>query len=475
MNNADKSMRWLWVIAITLPFLIWGTLLVMPTFDDWNTLSSPNYDPNFMTYILPVGTTWRPFDAMMGYVNGINYKLYPTLNHILILLAHLGSTALVYVLARKLSVKKGAAAIATVFFYISPCMLATVLSVDALNQSYCHLFGLLSIYFYLSAKGGKRIVLWLLFVLMATFSKDNGLAWSVVAPIMGYAFNKTDKQVFMRHIVYGLGLAVVYGVVRLSLPYYDSGGYEHLEEMRSLSSKLSGLAKWLGYTWTATDFLALFHAPSRNLLLVGITFIMSAPFIVCVLIGNPKAWRNRQIIGLTVCLVIAALPNLLIAMSLMNAYSSLGMAALMVGWLLNNTTIRRRTVSILFAFYVAAALITAIHHWYMAWQTSLPGIEIAREVARGTGSPVNKAYSIIIKDDYPKYSSFCVPTDEAFGWGKSVLQITGYKWPKEFGDTTIYYKDATTKSINRLTEEKLNKGYDCVWIVGKDRIKVVKK
>lgn len=475
MNRPANSIRWLWIIAFTLPFLIWGTMLIMPTFDDWNTLSSPNYAPDFWTYLLPVGTTWRPFDALMGYVNGINYRLYPTLNHILILLAHLGSTLMVFVLARRLGVGRGAAAVATVFFYLSPCMLATVLSVDALNQSYCHLFGLLSIYFYLTRRGKKRIALWLLFVLMATFSKDNGLAWAVVAPIIGYCFGQTDRRTCLSHLACGLVFAVVYAMVRLSLPSTGFENYEHIDEMTSLSSKLTGAAKWLGYTWTATDFLALFHAPSRNLLLVGITLLLSLPFILCVLFGNPRAWRSRQIMGLTCCLFIAASPNLLIAMSLMNAYSSLGMAALMVGWLIDHSLAKWNTMSRLFALYVAAALITGVHHWYMAWQTSLPGMEMAREVVRQTGRPVSRAYSIIMKDDYPKYSSFCVPADEAFGWGKSVLQITGYKWPHELGDTTISYSDTTPRAVGVLAKEKIKEGYDCVWIVGSKEIKVVRK
>ncbi len=475
MSQPRTPIRWLWIIVATLPFLVWGTLLIMPTFDDWNTLSSPNYDPNILTYLLPVGTTWRPFDALMGYVNAIDYRLYPAINHLLVLLAHLGSTFLVFVLARRLGIGRFAAVVATVFFYLSPCMLATVLSVDGLNQSYCHLFGLLSIYFYLSRQGKNRIFLWLLFVLMATFSKDNGLAWAIVAPIIGYCFGHTDRRSLLRHLACGLAFAAVYGVVRLSLPSTGFENYEHIDEMRSLGSKLTGAAKWLGYTWTATDFLAFFHAPSRNLLLVGLTLLLSLPFIVCVLFGNPRAWRSKQILGLTCCLVIAASPNLLIAMSLMNAYSSLGMAALMVAWLIDHTMLWPRTVSRLFVLYVAAALITGVHHWYMAWQTSLPGMAMAREVVRLTGHPVDRAYSIIMKDDYPKYSSFCVPADEAFGWGRSVLQITGYKWPTQFGDTTISYSDTTPRAVGALAKEKIAEGYQCVWIVGSKEIKVVRK
>ena len=44
------------------------SLDVMPTYDDWYTLSSPNRDPDWLKFFLPYGSVWRPIDALMGYV-----------------------------------------------------------------------------------------------------------------------------------------------------------------------------------------------------------------------------------------------------------------------------------------------------------------------------------------------------------------------------------------------------------------------
>ena len=55
-------------IIISAPFILWAILLILPTFDDWTTLSMPNYALDYQTYIFPLGMTWRPFDAIMGYV-----------------------------------------------------------------------------------------------------------------------------------------------------------------------------------------------------------------------------------------------------------------------------------------------------------------------------------------------------------------------------------------------------------------------
>ena len=68
----------IYFVFISIPIVLLAILQILPTFDDWTTLSMPNYDSDYLTYILPYGMTWRPGDAIWGYINAINYKLYPT-------------------------------------------------------------------------------------------------------------------------------------------------------------------------------------------------------------------------------------------------------------------------------------------------------------------------------------------------------------------------------------------------------------
>ena len=81
----------------------------------------------------------------------------------------------------------------------------------------------------------------------------------------------------------------------------------------------------------------------------------------------------------------------------------------------------------------------------------------------------------MVKDDNPKFSSFCVPTNEAIGWGRSVWAITGYKWPKEIQDTTLNCTPtAGQEAINlAYTIKKTNK-FDCIWIINKKYVKVIR-
>ena len=131
-------------------------------------------------------------------------------------------------------------------------------------------------------------------------------------------------------------------------------------------------------------------------------------------------------------------------------------------------TVFDKSLQFLFILYVIAAIITDVHHWYKAWQTSLPGRDIAISIVEKTGKPANKVYCIMVKDDNPKFSSFCVPTNEAIGWGRSVWAITGYKWPKEIQDTTLdCTPTAGQEAINlAYTIKKTNKFDDEYWSVG---------
>ncbi|MCR5483538.1 MAG: hypothetical protein K6E99_03960, partial [Bacilli bacterium] len=109
-------------------------------------------------------------------------------------------------------------------------------------------------------------------------------------------------------------------------------------------------------------------------------------------------------------------------------------------------------------------------------KSGLVGKNMAIEAIQKTGSPIKKVNVIIIEDDYPKLSSFCVIPNEAFGWGLAALYETNYQWPEEIQDTTI------TRTPNAINEAKkmakqmlLNGNTDCVWIVDHKNIDVVKK
>lgn len=458
-------------ILVTIPFMLCGKLLILPTFDDWSTLSSPNYDPNFITYILPYGYIWRPFDAIMGYIVAIDHRMFPILNHIIIFAGHIANVFFIYKICRKLNLGKTAVNIAAIYFYISPCMLATVFSCDSLNQTYSQFWGLAAILAYLSLKGKTKYAVWFITIFAAALAKDNGIAFAVIPPMIAFAFNIIDRKTLVRHFSFGILIALTYAAIRMSLPatYIENTDYSTFVPSR----KIKEIVMLIGYSLSATDYISLLHAPSRNFIIAAITFLTSLPFIYITLIGNISIWKDKTFLMIILCILTALSPNLLISLTIMNTYAGLGMVALLIGYAVEKKKYSDKILKTTFILYIATALVVDFHHWYMSYKTSLTGKEMALQAIERTGSPVDKVYVLIVEDDYPRFSSFCVVPSDAFGWGLSAKYENGYKWPLEISDTTISRNDSAR--VNELTEKAMNEGFECVWIVDKKEVRVVRK
>ncbi len=475
--NSKKLHPLLWIIIITAPLVLWAKLLVLPTFDDWTTLSSPNTDPDFMQYFLPYGSSWRPFDSFIGYVySWIGPQWFPALSHLLIFAAHAASTFMVYRLSRLLGFARMAQAVATVFFWMSPCMLATVFACDSLNQTYSQLWGLLAIYAYLRPSAPPsfgRHALWLGCVLMAALSKENGLAWAVVPPIVAFGFLRIDRRTLFRHLGLGVALAVAYAAVRLSLPLTEVY-YEEYHSLFALAGKVKAVAVLLCYTFLPGDYILLLHAPSRNIPLFLLTLLPTLPFLWMLV---SMAWRKlptdrgfrRHFLTLLLCALIAVSPNLLITMSMMNAYAWLAMAALLVG-LCAQAAPRRQLVAT-FMLWLVAVAVTNTHHWYCTWKTGLPARYMAEEAIAKTGRRVNRVYVITIEETERKFSSFITLPTEAFGWGRAAWGQTRFEWPSHIDGTSVA-ADTPCAVIDSMARQALDAGNDCVWVVRHDSVDV---
>lgn len=456
------------LLLLTLCAVIacWFIVQILPTFDDWNTLSLPNWDRDWMPYFLPYGAVWRPGDALFGYINGLDYRLYPTLNHIVVVAGHLCNCFLVYSIGSRLSFSDAAKKVATLFFFLCPCVLGTVLSVDGLNQTYSQLWGLAAVLAYLTFEGKSKYLLWALFTLLSAWSKDNGIAWAVVPPMLAYAFDKTDRRTLIRHFLIGIAFAVAYGAIRMSLPktiIYNPDYYEF-----SLMKHLKGIAIWLGFTWVPADYVAIFG--HRNLMVAIPTLLVGVPFIIALFLNN--AITGKPFWGLVACAIVTISPNLLISLTVMNAYASLGMAALIVGLLYQQSTFKR-WMRPLFAAYLLSAVFIDVHHYIAAYESSLVGKRMAVSTVEQSTVKADSVRVIILEDEYRKFSNFCVPPSEAFGWGLAVRHETAYQWPGFIKDTTI--SRSAAQSVAPLTHQALRSGYSAVWVVDNKNVKVIER
>ncbi len=456
-------------IFLTIPFVAWGKLQIWPTFDDWTTLSAPNFDTDWGRYIFSNGSFWRPFDALFGFFYAHqNPQLFPTVNHICILFGHLVNTYLVYQLCRELAFNRQSRAIATTFFYLSPCVWATVWACDSLNQTYSQLWGLWAVLVYLKMKSPLKYFLWFIFVFTAALAKENGLAWAIVPPILAFGFRRISRRTLRNHLLYGFSIALCYAVIRLSIPHYGPLNPDYQTFL--LSRKVKEIAMLFINTCMTADLISLIHAPNRNLWIGGATLLLSLPFFYMVFIRQARLYATRPMLALLLSAFIVVFPNLLLSLSMMNAYAPLGMAALIVGYLINDNR-HTRWITIAFSLYLLSALFIGAHTWYHSWKSGRLGQQLATEIIQKTRKPVEKAYFLIVEDDYPKLSSFCVIPSDALGWGWAVAHQNNYRWPETIKDTTIA-RTTDAAAIGRLTRKAFSQGYDCVWKIDHTHISV---
>jgi hypothetical protein len=159
----------------------------------------------------------------------------------------------------------------------------------------------------------------------------------------------------------------------------------------------------------------------------------------------------------------------------MHTYAGLAMIAIIIAFSISYVdNIKHITIS--FLLWIIVAVLIDIHLIDESIKSGLIGKQMAKEAIQKTGNPIKSVYVIIIKDNYPKLSSFCVIPNEAFGWGLAAQYETNYKWPEIISDTTIERSADAFKKAKQLGLEIIKKQkYDCVWIVNHKQIDVIKK
>ena len=450
------------VIALCLPFILWGVCGILPTFDDYTTLQSPWWvqisDPG---YFFPDAVR-RPFDFLLGCIVGWLPSLFPALNHVLIILAHTISACLVFTICQRLRFSQLASNVATLFFFFSPATLGATLACDGFNQSYAQMWGLMALWQY---QKSNRKHYWLVCVVLAALSKENGLAWAVVPPIVAYAFRQIPRQQALRHIIYGVLLALAYfGVYAL---IYASGivHVEYPEEYSSgtIMSHVSDFIQLMAYTWLPMDYMSVVYPPTRSITIAVVTALVSLPFLL-LLASRFALFKTRQALLLAACFIILAAPHLITVVSIMHNYAALAMASFIIAFFVSHIN-RCRSVLITFSLFMASALFTDLHHFFAARQSGLLGKELAMQAINHASQPLQRALVINIDNpDEPSYSSFCVRPVDAFGWGLSVRHYSRYEWNTRIDEVTLSHYDE--QQVEAIADSSLRAGNEVVWVVG---------
>lgn len=455
---------------VITPVLLYAVLYILPTHDDWTSLTTPDFRPFFIKQrFLFYGYHWRPFDSMIGYIAGRNPQmLFPTFNHILVVIGHLLCTVTVYKLLSVLGYSQFSKNLTTLCFFVIPATMATVTAVDSQNQVFALTCDMIAFLLYINMKRAKYIV-WILLIFLATLFKENGLMWALICPILAYGFDYIDQKTLKKDLLIGIGIMVIYTLAIVIMP---KNIVIHPEYEPGMMKVAGNVVKFLFTTFITVDYIYLLHAPNRQLLLAIASLIMTLPF--CYLIWA-RVWRNiihKKILCIFISMIIAVGPHLLTTFSMMHTYAGLSLLMIIIAYGIENCLKPAKFIIIAFILFLTASIAIDAHLISESIKTSVVGKKMAQKAIQKTGKPVKSVYVVIIEEEYPKLSSFCVIPYEAFGWGIAAKYETDYQWPEEIRDTTI---ERSADAMRKAYEIANTSDCNCVWIVNHDEINVVKK
>ena len=470
-------MRDYWSIILIIllsPLLLYAVWFILPTHDDWAATTTPDFTPFFTKeHFFFYGYHWRPFDTWIGYLVGRNPQLlFPAINHLLVVLGHFLSVVALFKVLIVLGFNKKTINVSTLFFFIVPATMATVTAIDSQNQVYALTTDLIAFLFYVKNSKNKYIF-WPILIFLATLFKENGLMWALICPVLAYGFDLIDKKTLKKDLLVGLGIMLAYALMIAIQPKDIT---IHPEYEPGALKVVKNFVKFLFTSLITVDYIYLLHQPSRKLLLAIVSFLFALPFLYIVFIRQWQLFSHKKMWCTAICLLIAVAPHLLTTFSMMHTYAGLAFITIMVAYSINTYKEQHKTLMRSFVLFLIVSVAIDIHLIDSSVKSGRIGKQMAREAIQKTGKPMKSVYLIIIEDDYPKLSSFCVIPNEAFGWGIAAKYETNYQWPEVIKDTTIERSADAFRKATNLGLKTLNKQqYDCIWIVDHEHIDVIKR
>ena len=470
-------MRDYWSIILIIllsPLLLYAVWFILPTHDDWAATTTPDFTPFFTKeHFFFYGYHWRPFDTWIGYLVGRNPQLlFPAINHLLVVLGHFLSVVALFKVLIVLGFNKKTINVSTLIFFIIPATMATVTAIDSQNQVYALTTDLIAFLFYVKNSKNKYIF-WPILIFLATLFKENGLMCALICPVLTYGFDLIDKKTLKKDLLVGLGIMIAYALIIAIQPKDIT---IHPEYEPGVLKIIKNIVKFLFSSFITVDYIYLLHQPSRKLLWAIVSFLFALPFLYLVFIRQWHLFSHKKMWCTAICLLIAVAPHLLTTFSMMHTYAGLAFITIMIAYSINTYKEQQKTLILSFVLFLIVSVAIDIHLIDSSVKSGRIGKQMAREAIQKTGKPMKSVYLIIIEDDYPKLSSFCVIPNEAFGWGIAAKYETNYQWPEVIKDTTIERSADAFRKATNLGLETLNKQqYDCIWIVDHEHIDVIKR
>lgn len=466
--------------------LVVGTFFIRPVNDDWTSAAYPRF--NFsIADLLPSGAFWRPIENTLGGILAYMPILFPYVNHFLVITLFTLSACISCKIMQICRIKETIREIAFFVILLSPAGMATLFSIDAINQAGATLFGLLSIYAYLKNNGWKRYVYWILCTTVAVFFKESGIAYFIATPLFALALSKPDWKYLLSIKKYGapfiIGIlsACVYLFFRIIL---NNGEISSVDDDSnyamhfSIVNIIKNAGLLVGSVFSTIDPLALF-CPPRNPLIAAITLLAGLPILILTISALIKELRHNENILKYVLLILAIVcvmsPHLLMGhCGEMHAYSILPLCIISVALIFDSVLATGKIYFISLALYFIAAMGIDTHKFTTMYRCSLLGEIYTTQIDKqSTRIPHNVLIIESQNNNIIVYSVFYSSSPKM-----SFQQGEYYRWRHHYHYPQKIYYEPLNEAPTDIEIEEYIKSYrqnsiDCVWVINDTIVNVI--
>ena len=211
--------------------------------------------------------------------------------------------------------------------------------------------GILAFFLYIHLKTSKYII-WFITIFIAALCKENGLMWALICPILAFGFDLIDKKTLKKDILIGLSIMLSYALAVFLLP---KDVVIHPEYIPDTVKVIKNIIKFLVISFVTFDYVYILHQQHRNLLVGGLLFVITLPFLYFLFINIIKNIKEKRVICVIICLLIAAAPHLLTIYSMMHVYAGLLFITILIAYSVNKYGNNIKYIFASFVLFIIAA------------------------------------------------------------------------------------------------------------------------
>ncbi len=473
-----KNFKFRWIFLIYAMFLTFSVIyFIYPVCDDLY-YAQPQPGKTLSQVFMPGQIMWRPFDRLVEYILGYFPSLFPNLNHVIDLTGHFISCAVLYFLLKNFVRDKKSILIGCLLFWLSPAIVHTVTNSDFFNQCLAFTAGILSGVLFFKAKlTNKKIyfTLWMISAFLSTLFKENGIVWFVM-PVVFYVvydyvilnkkfFDAIKGNIF--YIILGLLVALLYFAIRFALlgkiALGNSIGVEGSAYSVNLTMKniLKNYTSIIGGSITAIDNLALFLKP-RNWTILIISGVISVIFLVLLLTGLIKIFRNSKKLFVSIILIFFCAMLIVVPYVIMghvreaNGYEFAYIFAFISSLILSKIKWNYKILLIIVSFLVCMIFVDC-HKFITLSRYGFEIEEFIQEHSKYFKNKPSKVFVYSIQDVSEEgFSIYSHSIQHGSSWGLAFKKIWGW-------DTEIVVKQIKNYSEINFSSDALPE-YDTVFI-----------